>query len=153
MNDHGQVVGKYTFLCSGTYAVLWHSTGGIEKLFPYADDDAFAPLTYMVNDPNRVACIEEKRRTRPVGVNPNDSLERRYHLWDRARGKISFDGYLPADTREFTVRDLNNQGCILGVAHLRAPYRDVPMLLEPVFAKNESRPEDQTPELMLAGGL
>lgn len=154
MNGNGWVVGTYAFLRSGSYAVLWQGRGGIEKLFPYGmDDDAFVPLACRVNDANQVVCIEEKRNPWPVRIDTIGALERRCYLWDRDRGRIFFDECLPAHTGAFTLCDLNNQGCILGIAHLKDADQDVPILLEPVFGKNEARPDDQTSERMLAHAL
>ncbi len=87
--------------------------------FPYGPDDGtYERSTWLVNDVNQVVCIEEGYR--PWGqasIEATSPRQQRY-LWDPAEGKISLDAYLPPQTREFTVRDLNNQGCILGVAHL-----------------------------------
>ncbi len=145
MNGNGWVVGKYTYLNGGTYAVLWHSRGGIEKLFPYdLDDDTFVPLACRVNDANQVVCIEEKRDPWPTRIDRTGSREWRCYLWDRARGRVFFDECLPERTCDFTLCDLNNRGCILGIAHLEDADQDVPILLEPTSAKNEDQPDGQS---------
>lgn len=145
MNGNGWVVGKYTYLNGGAYAVLWHSRGGIEKLFPCdLDDDVFAPLACRVNDANQVVCIEEKRDPWPTRIDATGSREWRCYLWDRARGRIFFDACFPERTCDFTLCDLNNRGCILGIAHLEDADQDIPILLEPVFAKNEDQPDGES---------
>jgi len=138
MNSKGWIVGKYAFLNGGPHVVLWQSQGGIQKLFPCVPEDGlFEKSTWMVNDVNQVVCIEENKRDLGEQVSTEDSTpQQRCYLWDPAQGKISLDGYLPRQTREFTVRDLNNRGCILGIAHLEDGTSSLPLLLEPTPARN-----------------
>jgi probable HAF family extracellular repeat protein len=138
MNGNGWIVGKYAFLNGGPYVVLWQSNAGIQKLFSCVPDEGvFERSTWMVNDVNQVVCIEEKKRDPGEQASTEDSMpQQRRYFWDPAQGKISLDGYLPPQAREFTVRDLNNRGCILGIAHLEDGTSSLPMLLELTPARN-----------------
>jgi probable HAF family extracellular repeat protein len=136
MNARGWLVGKYTFE-DGPHVVLWRGGAGFQKLFPCASDQsASQPLAWTVNDVNQVVCTEKEKpdpfwREKAEAITPP---EHRY-LWDPAQGRISLDDYMPPQTRKFTVRDLNNRGWILGVAHLEDGDRRVPLLLEQTPAK------------------
>ncbi len=137
MNRKGWVVGRYVFAKGGPHVVLWRGSAGMEKLFPYVDENgAFVPSTCMVNDVNQVVFIEEKRSPWAEQVDVNAASERRCCFWDPVAGRISLDEYLPAQTREFIVRDLNNRGAILGIARLADGDRSVPIVLEPTHAAN-----------------
>jgi hypothetical protein len=136
MNGKGWVVGKHVFAKGGPHVVLWCASAGMVKLFPYLDEDnAFVPSTCMVNDANQLVCIDEKRAPWPEQIDANASPERLCYFWDPTAGRIPLDEYLPAQTREFIVCDLNNRGCILGIARLEDGGR-VPILLEPTHVAN-----------------
>jgi len=135
MNRKGWVVGRHVFAKGGPHVVLWRGSAGMEKLFPYVDENgAFVPSTCMVNDVNQVVCVEEKRSPWAEQVDVNAGSERHCCFWDPVAGRISLDEYLPAQTREFIVRDLNNRGAILGIARLADGDHSVPIVLEPTRA-------------------
>jgi len=132
MNSKGWVVGTYTFRNGDCYVVLWQVQGGIERLYACGSDDGmYGRSTWMVNDANQVVCIEEERQQWGEAEMRTGSGQARRYFWDRAGGKIPLDAYLPRETQRFDLRDFNNRGCILGIAHLEKNDRRVPLLLEP----------------------
>ena len=132
MNGQGWLVGKHTFMKDGSYVVLWREYGGIRRLFPYDPDmDVQNGATWLINDANQVVYSEEYHsrweRYSPRLFPPRQLCV----LWDRERGFVTLDRYLPSGTERFEARDLNNHGAVLGLAHLKGGHQ-VPVLLEPI---------------------
>ena len=136
MNGNGWVVGKHVFMKDGPHVVLWQEYGGLEKLFLYSpDEDVFEQPTLIVNDVNQVVYTEDYRSRWEQFSTRLFPRRQRSWLWDRKRGKTRLDRYLPRGTRQFVVCDLNDTGCILGVAHLKDGRSKLGVLLEPIPQK------------------
>ncbi len=129
MNSQGYIVGKHCFLDSTPHIVLWQDHTGMKRLFPYdPGGDAFGNARF-INDMNQVICAEVRLSRR--GRYSRRPVRIRHFLWDPQRGRIWLDRYLPRGSGSFEVRDLNNQGCILGVIHARDGGSEA-VLLEPI---------------------
>jgi probable HAF family extracellular repeat protein len=130
LTNHGYIVGKEYFRDSAPYIVLWRDYTGLKKLFPHDSADDVFRLQLFVNDANQVVCVGEhhspwerySRRLFPVRAT--------HFLWDPQRGKIPLDRYVTG-LGSFEVRDLNNNGCILGVVHAE-DGSSAAVLLEPI---------------------
>ena len=134
MNDKGWIVGRHTFMKDGPHVVLWNAYGGIQKLFPYDPPlGIFGQASdWLVNDVNQVVYTEEyhsrwEKYSARLFPPRHDCT-----LWDPVHGRIALKRYLPSQTQRFEVRDLNNRGGILGIAHLKGGRLQLPVLLEPI---------------------
>ena len=91
--------------------------------------------TWLVNDANQVVYTEE-HRSRWEQYSTRLFPPRHYgYLWDPERGRIALNRYLPSQSVRFEVRDLNNKGGILGIAHLKGGRVRLPVLLEPILER------------------
>jgi hypothetical protein len=136
ISDRGWVVGRHVFAKDGPHVVIWQDFAGLEKLFPHSlETGAFEESTLMVNDANQVIFGEEHHSRWERYSTKLFPPTQRWCLWDRRRGKVPLDRYLPRATRRFEVRDLNNDGCIVGVAHLKDGRSTLAVLLEPIPRK------------------
>jgi hypothetical protein len=132
MNGNAWVLGKHIFE-DGPYVVLWHAVHGFKKLFHYDRDIVVRnPPTWLLNDPNQVVYAEEHRSRWERFSTRLFPPRLRCYLWDPDRGRISLHRYLPRQTRWFEARDLNNKGCIVGIAHLKDGQTRLPIFLEPI---------------------
>ena len=133
MNGNGGIVGRHTFKRDGPYVVVWNDFGGIERLFPYNPDaGVYVQSTWRINDANQVFYAEEHRSRWERYSAKLFRPRHYYYLWDPDRGRITLNRYLPSQTERFEVRDLNNTGCILGIAHLKGGRIKLPVVLEPI---------------------
>jgi len=138
MSDQGWVVGRHFFARSGPYVVAWQDFAGLEKLFPYSlEERVLEQPVMMINDANQVVYSEEHHSRWEDYSAKLFAPRQRWRLWDRTRGKVPLDPYLPRRTQRFELRDLNNHGCILGVAHLKDKRTHLAVLLEPITERWE----------------
>ncbi len=138
MSDQGWVVGRHVFARSGPYIVAWQDFAGLEKLFPYSlGERVLEQPVMMINDANQVVYCEEHHSRWEDYSAKLFAPQQRWCLWDRTRGKVPLDSYLPRGTQRFELRDLNNHGHILGVAHLKDKRTHLAVLLEPIAEKWE----------------
>ncbi len=119
MNGRGEVVGKHFFMKDGLHVIGWQGQAGIRRLFPVESNEGlFERSTWKINDTGQVVCVAENRFDLSEPGETRDALpENDRYLWDPTQGKIPLDAYMPPQTVQFVLRDLNNRGCILGVAH------------------------------------
>jgi hypothetical protein len=119
-----------------SYLLLRDEHGTWKRLFPMHDQ--FLPPRPL-NDKNQIAYTEhvysrwEPLRNRLPGwlVRPRlPSYEARSYLWDPVRGRIPLNSYLRG-IEGFHVRDLNNNGCIIGIGEGK-DGRSRSVLLEPI---------------------
>ena len=135
MSNGGRVVG-YDSGTDGSHVVLWDDDAGLRRLFACKADDADVRMTALiVNDINQVACSETHQRNRR---GPWARLTKRLYeprvrsyVWDAEHGRIPLDRYVPRGMRNFTVRDLNNRGDIVGEVRQRDGSSGA-VLLEPI---------------------
>jgi hypothetical protein len=89
-----------------------------------------------VNDANQVLFHNTKGLQR-FRIPLLNRLFRRYrtraYVWDPNLGVVPLDGYVPRGTdMQLAVRDLNNNGCVVGDLVSRTGNRRVAILLEPI---------------------
>lgn len=133
LNNNGYVLGRhYHWDKDGYWTFLWRKeTGieGIEYLFPLEHSVG----TLRVNDANQVLYGEKH-------ISPFERFSKKFFppytqrcLWDPKRGKIVLDYQIPREMGELLhVRDINNQGCIVGILRSKGLGYQMAVLLEPI---------------------
>jgi len=100
---------------SKPYLFLRNEQGELKRLFPFCGE--FEAATRL-NNKNQIACtllandLWESLRIRFIRRHL-PSYEGESYLWDPVRGRVPLDRYLKG-VEGFHVRDLNNNGCIVG---------------------------------------
>jgi probable HAF family extracellular repeat protein len=123
---------------SKPYLFFRNQHGELRRLFPFFAE--FERATRL-NDKNQIACTLQTnrpweslrtrffRRLRFFRWRP-PSIERESYLWDPVRGRISLGRCLKG-VDGFSVEDLNNNGCIIGMGN-REDGSVCSVLLEPI---------------------
>jgi hypothetical protein len=132
MNNHGWLAGIDGSSSNQAYLFLCSRRGPLRRLFPVSGDTVMTRL----NDRNQVACTSfavnrwREWYARLFARRQTIALLGTSYLWDPQRGKIPLDRYVP-NAECFLVKDLNNNGCIVGaVCTKKGQWQAV--LLEPI---------------------
>lgn len=139
LNNAGYVLGEMLRPAEGSdvwpekYAVLWHKDRDWIWLFPLGDLNTHA---FWVNDANQVVYWETHRSVLTNWFPRWFPPRSRFFLWDPMRGRVSLDAPLRLERNDqLSVRDLNNDGCIVGVVSFAGGTRKRAVLLEPIARK------------------
>lgn len=115
------------------YAMLWHKEHEPIWLFPLPDLNTGV---YHLNDANQVVYSEIHRSRLTRWLPRLFPARKRLFLWDPTRGSTPLDAGLRLEkTDRVIVRDLNNQGCVVGFVQSGAGVPKRAVLLEPIAKK------------------
>jgi probable HAF family extracellular repeat protein len=132
INSHGWISGFSWPSAAGPGKIdvaLWHPSSTLKVL---TQVDAQAWSHRAINDANHVLITSAHPETKVLGrtILP---AHRQCYVHDPQRGLVSLDRYLlRAGPGSPSVRDLNNQGCIIGWVTSRDGQRSTGVLLEPI---------------------
>jgi probable HAF family extracellular repeat protein len=116
------------------YAMLWHKDRDLTWLFPL--DGALNAHPFHLNDANQVVYYRSCRSTLANWFPRWFSPYERHFLWDPTHGSVSLDRGLHLSKKDdFVVRDLNNEGCIVGTIWSAKGVQKRAVLLEPIPGK------------------
>ncbi len=132
LNSRGYVLGSAFNFDERKYcAFIWHKDRDVEWLFPLENQMA---RVAALNDANQVAVCEEVRvgwleKLTPWRFRPYKES----FLWTREKGRVYLDGYMLDQRGEyFSITDLNNAGCVVGIVNWKTGDARRAVLLEPI---------------------
>jgi probable HAF family extracellular repeat protein len=133
MNNNGYVVGTVPKAKNKYDVITWHKKAGIQNIFK-SDTGS---TSYEINDLNQITITEGRDKIYLFGkylyTPKNKNL-----LIDPNLGRISLDEYISLDKNErLTLRDINNNGCIIGAIQSTKDSKSIGVLFEPIPEKME----------------
>jgi probable HAF family extracellular repeat protein len=129
MNNRGQMAGTAKGKHQKTAVVRWDPNSGLRTL----SCDAYATSVSAINDAGQV--LFSQVRDAPVHVEGTILLAARQKcfLWDPERGEIGLGRYVSLGRgKVLSLKDINNQGCIVGTIYCEKTGTGRVVLLEPI---------------------
>jgi len=119
------------------YVVLWHKGRDLKWLFALSGIDA---ASCRINDANQVVYSETHRSFLTKYFSRHSPPRERLFLWDPIHGSVSLDKGLQLEaTDRFVVRDLSNEGHIVGVVLSNQDVVKRAVFLDPITRKWRKR--------------